>query len=289
MPRILIRYKNQTFKFLSIKFEAKRDGSLIVVFDREIKNPGLWSWSAKPGSAPLLVGESLDKFRISYHTSGRINFHGSSAKPIFSEPIFGITKPQTLAWFSIPSIESFTPFGEELVDDLAIEVPSDLNDRITFSLNIVPDSFKFDESPLIMITYHNWFSVALFQSTLPIKIPSGFQDRFITAVPGNGAYGSQQIYRDKALIRFHQKLNDTQGPIFYWEPNTGVYRLIFRSQMRVKPKLKVEFLDPNVKAEIVSVDNSGTERVEIRFKCMDKSGYLKIPPPIKNILLDSRL
>ncbi len=287
MPRILIRYKNQTFKFLRIKFEIQRDGSLIVVFDREIKIPDLWSWSTKPDSNPLLAGESLDKFRISYHTSGRVNFHGSSAKPIFSEPIFGITKPQTLAWVSIPSFESFTPFNEELIDGPVIEVSSDLNDRITFSLIIVPDPFKFDESPLIMVTYHNWFSIALFQDVLPIEIQNGFQDHFVTAVPGNGAYGSQQIEGDKALIKFHQKLNDTQSQIFYWEPNEGIYRLIFKSKMRVKPKLKVEFLDPNVKAEIVPV-NSRIEKVEIRFKCMNKNGYLKIPPPIKSILLDSR-
>ncbi|QPJ64317.1 MAG: hypothetical protein G3M78_02455 [Candidatus Nitrohelix vancouverensis] len=288
MPRILIRYNNQIFKFLRIKFETQRDGSLIVIFDREIKNPELWSWSTEPDSNPLLVGESLDKFRISYHTSGRINFHGSSAKPIFSEPIFEITKPQTLTWISIPSFESFTPLTEELTDDTVMEMPSDLNDRITFNLVIVPYSFIFDKSPIIMVTYHKWFSIALFKDVLPTEIKNGFQDRFITAVPGNGVYGSQQIAGDKALIKFHQKLNDTQGAIYYWEPNQGIYRLIFKSQMRIKPKLKVEFLDPNIKAEIVP-SNSRTEKVEIRFKCINKNGVLRIPPPIKSILLDSRL
>ncbi len=284
--RILIRFQNQNYRFLGFEFRDDVDGTLIMVFDRKNSDPNVWSFSNKPDSGTPINGKWLDKFRMSYHPSGLVNYHGSSANPIFCEPIYDITIPQTIAWISIPSIGSLRQYNKESLTNNILELPSNPEERITFRLVMLPDSFEFDTAPLVLVNYSKIFSLAIYLDSFPLKIPDEFNDLVITAAPSRGQFDTQQISEEQAFSEFHHLDNPSPDNLCFWDK--GVYRIILKSPMRVAPRLEVDFLDPSIEPEIFSVVKR-RERVEIKFRARGKGGILNnFPCPIRGYLLDSR-
>lgn len=71
---ILIDCEGELKRFLRLVFDggATGDGSLIVVLDREPKG----RWDSKVGSFASDI--PLKPFRITYHATGSVRFHGTS-------------------------------------------------------------------------------------------------------------------------------------------------------------------------------------------------------------------
>jgi hypothetical protein len=289
LRRLLIRQGGSLYRFLQFEFRDGADGSFNLVFDRELHGREGTVWGSAPGSQPRTFDGPIGRFRISYHTTGRVNFHSLEATSIFCEPIFAIREPQHLVTISIPSIDNLTSAPADLEKEAVLELPSDLTGRIIFALSLVPDSFTFDELPLALINYHTWFGLAVWFGELPFAVPPDFVQHVITVFPSQGRYAAQNVAQDQALISFHQKRAGSSDMVYYWEPNTGVYRVVFAVPMRIRPRLQVEFVDPDIRAEEIPPTQRMAETAEIRFRAIGRGGYLRMRQPIAAIELHAEL
>ena len=229
--------------------------------------------------------QSTEKLHISYHTSGRVNFHGATAQPIFCEPLFALTQPQNIGCISVPGATALSP-AADAEGFATVELPTELDGRITFHLTLMPPGASPLPGTLAVINYENWFGIAMLVAPLPFEIPEDLGSHVIKAFPTKGKYASQQLSCDQALISFHQKRANTPASIVTsWQPASGVYRIVFAVPMRVPPRATIQFANPRVTAEIDRVTRS-----EIRFKARGPTGYIKShPEPIVHFELDAEL
>lgn len=284
MYKLLISYKNNKYKFLAFELRDHIDGSLNIVFDRDKLGSERMTWTSEPGSTPASYNSGSEKLRISYHASGRINFHGIKSQAIYGDPTFAINSFQWLSYISVPKIESLTLVKKISPSDTIIKLPSNLEGRVTFSVIIGPVGGDLNFSPLVVVTYQNWFNLIISLDSFPLKIPSGLENHVLKAVPSKGLYVSQQVSTDEALIAFNQIKTNLKSLITSWEPNEGVYRIVFNVPMRIPPRLNIEWVHTGIKTDIVKKTRS-----EIRFRAKGRGGYLKSIQQIKSIELDAEL
>jgi hypothetical protein len=283
MKGILLRKDGRLYRFLKFDFQDQSDGSFYLVFDRKPRDENMFVWSST-SCLPVEVETGLEKFKISYHTTGRVNFHGHSGAPIFCEPIFAITSEQPLCVISIPSVEKLLTKDIVEASDFVLDVGPEAEGRISFSIRIAPNLFVPKDSG-IAIEYASWFKILIGIVPLLSSIPEGFDDHFVSIATQAGPYASQVLSVANATIAFHQKAQGTVGQVAYFEPNEGVYRLIFTVEKRGVPKVTIQFVDSSIQAEIVAVST-----YQLKFRAKGPAGYVKRETlPIHGIALDSRL
>ena len=239
--RLLIRHKEQNRRFLGFQFKDNADGSLIIVFDYK--------------------GSEEKPSRLSYHPSGMVICHGNLiSKANHFDPIFKITKPQIIASYSVPNLDRLTSYKSETENDFILDLSEEIEGGIKIALIIMPEYFELPKSPLAVITYPNWFRIAVIPETLfEESIPLELSEQFLLQIPPAGLYTQMQIDEEIAYIMFHKKRKELSNNgnerkldgIFYW--NDGIYRVVFRRPMRIKPKLITKFADIEIKSEIIPV------------------------------------
>jgi hypothetical protein len=289
LRRLLIQQATEIYRFLQFEFRDGADGSLNIVFDRKPLGTERSNWNSLPDSERRKYVGLAKEFRISYHATGRVNFHNADFGSIFCEPTFAISRPQQLLTVSVPSIDKLTSAAPELAREAVIHMDPRLSGRVTFAISLVPDGFEFQESPLALIGYQGWFGIAVCFGELPFPVPSDLQHHILKVVPSVGRHLTQVLRQDQALISVHQKREGRSGLIYEWEPNEGVYRVIFSVPMRIKPRLRVEFADSSIHAEEMPASRRTIETAEIRFRAVGKGGYLRTPQVILSIELDAEL
>jgi hypothetical protein len=230
------------------------------------------------------------KFRISYHATGRVNFHEHSGASIFCEPIYAISRAQNLAYISVPKFERLTTETAIRESDTVLEMSTEADQRLTFHLIIAPENHHIDHHPLAVVTYRGWFSIAIVVGAVPFGIPNGEEEKVIVATPEVGLFDVQQAREDQALIRVHQKRINSVGQILYWKQSSGEYRLIFSVPMRRPPGARIRFKNPETTAKVERpVRIAGTGTSEIRFTAWSRGGRLKSFQPIESVELDAEL
>jgi len=288
MHKILIRQRNELYRFLQFEFRDHADGSLNIIFDRVYEDTKSLSWTSERMTVTETDETDGSKLRVSYHPTGRINFHGmSSAAPIFGEPLFEVTRPQLLFIASVPTIDRLDRLTNPAEADTIVQLPDDFG-RLTFSVSLVPTDFQACEPQLLAVNYDGWFGISI-RVEPPIEIPEGAERHIIRMVSLSGPYTTQQCSQEQALINVHQKNTQSTGLITSWEPREAVYRLIFAVPMRVPPRLIVRFEDENIVAEVLPPTRPATAAAEIRFKARGPSGYIKTFQPIAEISLHARM
>jgi hypothetical protein len=286
LDKLNLKYRGKAYKLLGVDFRDRNDGSLNIIFDRRHFGVKNIRWSPD-GNEPVIITTLSDneKVRISYHTSGRVNFHGSGSRSIYCEPLFNITCPQFLALYSIPDINRLDPVraGDEALP--AIEIEDEFVGRLTFEIALVPHTYDFlGQGPTSLIGYREWFGLAITRLRFPFDIRPGLEDHFHTCTSRAGMFEAQNISKHEALIKFHQKRAGTDGCVNYWEPNEGSHRVIFACPMRIPPRLVIEFENKSLIADVTHATVS-----EIRFRVRGPGGYLKTPPVISKLSLDARM
>jgi hypothetical protein len=290
MRKILIRHQNQIYKFLNWEFHDDRDGSLYIVFDRVGKGPGM-TWSSRTGNVPVEYEREDQKFKISYHPCGHVRFHNIAGRPksIHCEPIYAITRKQPLSFISIPGITSLELADETEEADVFCDWVANATERVTFWVELGPPDletpFEPSNGPLVGVTYDRWFTIFISIGPSPFSIPEGVPDQAIIRMVPDQDFFTERVSQEQAVINFHQARAGVQHEaITSFQPNSGVYPIIFAVPMRIPPKLMVDFYDGDLRAEVIHCTT-----YEARFRVKGPGGYKNQWVPIKGFSLDAEL
>lgn len=292
MYKILIRYRNQIYKFLNHEFQDDRDGSLYIVFDRVGKGPRLkWGSRTENLIATCAKQDESEKFKISYHPCGHVRFHNIAETPksIHCEPIYGITKKQPLAFISIPKVECLTPVERAEAKDEICDWPEQATGRVTFWIELGPPTlakpFEPNNLPLAAVTYDPWFSIFISLGNFPGQVPETISAEAVIKLVPDEDFVTERVSQEQAVIAFHQAKHGVKDQaVTQFKPTSGVYRIVFAVPMRVAPQLTVEFFDPSLSAEVTH-----STTYEVRFRVRGPGGYKREWVPIKGFILNAEL
>jgi hypothetical protein len=283
MYKLRLRHRGSVYKFLGFDFRDHADGSFIVVFNHTGRTART-VWDTQTGCVPRTEDPASERFRITYHTSGQINFHGVSANAAYWQPIYDLKDAFDIAYISVPAIESLEKI-EEKQTDYTIGLPDDLVGRATFVLSVLPPDYQVDFTPLALVNYSPFFKFSVAFGVLPIIIAPGSEKAFIRVTPFAGPRIPNSPTKHQANILFNQKKAGTaSGAVTSFWPNEGIYRIVFPVPMRVPPRVSVDFVDPNITAEIKLVTQS-----EVRFCAKGSNSPKSEQHAIRGYELDSEL
>lgn len=275
--RILLKHDGIVYRF--IRLEARPDGSLVVLIDRDpgIKNgsqifkDGAWH----PNNTQ--VGKVLPRGKFSCHTTGQINrYNGRDLRgKFFIEPLHLLTKASLIGFYSIPNPTRLNLYDDTIhgknIDVISIiEIPSEISERITFALEIMPLNAPTPNTYFVKASYEIYAFIARLDN---IAVPSELADHFIEGAPSTGEFENRQIGIPEAELGFHAAKNNGNDPI-YRERN-GVYVILTSVPMRIPPKLTIKFAIPELSAEQIffQIDTQPTHKVQFWIK--DKGGRNK--------------
>lgn len=194
--------------------------------------------------------EQVNKIvKITYHTSGVINYHNLSSARIRSEPLFDISSKFLFIEYLVNDLNKLT-YQEPSNIDTFINLPQkETSQNYSFSFSISPT--KSENS--ISIDFYS----GLFYLELNAKIVDNFKTEvsmpFYYLTPNIGIY--KENYSNNACVLFHQKINSTDDIIIY-EPNeSGIYTMIYHEERRNTPKSDslIKFKNSNFKAIFTSI------------------------------------
>jgi hypothetical protein len=282
MYKLRLRLRGSVYKFLGFDFRDHVDGSFIIVFNH-IGRTKRMVWDTLTGE-PRTEDPSSQKFKITYHTTGQINFHGVAAKAAYWQPIYRLTDPFDIAYISVPAVELLEKI-EDKPTDYVIGLPDDLAGRTTFVLSMLPPDYDVNFTALALVNFSPFFKFSVAFGTLPITVAPGSENAFIRVTPFAGPRIPNFPTKHEANIAFNQKKAGVDsGPVTSFRPNDGIYRIIFPVPMRVLPKVRVDFVDPNIEAEIELVTES-----EVRFRAKGSNSRRSEQLPLKSYELDAEL
>lgn len=293
--RILIQHSDKVRKFVVIE-SSDRDGSLVLVMRREGKSTSRISWSTMPGeqeATHLDFEKPRPKSkRITVHQSGRVNYH-ENGNTIFIEPLTRTTLAFCIYCYRIPALSKLDLHAEEIgTDDVIVDL-SDLEDApVSFSMWIGPAAFTPPARALKLTYASEGYSVVIAVEPESFATPAGLEDHFITGMPERGPFPAQQMAEDEAMISFHRAITGSPGPVLYRPNGEGVVRLIFSVPMRIAPKFKIEFLDPDLHVAEQDVQRDDrSEKVMLRFKVRHRQTgqIIRDHVAIRSIELDAEL
>ncbi|NFG42046.1 hypothetical protein FC789_12770 [Clostridium botulinum] len=298
-----IKYEKNIYKFLKLVQEDDGSFYLVFLYDKKPKNfikYGL-KFNEKDGLSceKKAVNErESTKFelkRISYHTTGRVNYHGMTHKSTYFEPLVNIQNINTFFMISIPQITQLQLVEEQnKINGNIIDLSRIKNERLNIYFSIFPcefDGLGSIKNLITSITYDKFYSflVTLEIDRLSINLERRIEkNAFLYGASELGLYESQVLGKNEAYIKFQQKLYSTKELILFAPNNAGIFRIVFCVEMRVPPRVNIEFFNDNYQIEIISADT-----VKLRFKVFDakSNSYLKDAEnvKIKSISLDSEI
>jgi hypothetical protein len=187
--------------------------------------------------------------KITYHTSGIINYHNLTSTRIRSEPLFDISSKFLFIEYLVNDLNKLT-YQESSENDIFIKLPQkEKSQNYSFAFSISPT--KSENS--ISIDFYS----GLFYLELNAQIVNNFNNEismpFYYLTPNTGNY--KESFSENACVLFHQKINATNDIIIY-EPNkSGIYTMIYHEKRRSTPisDSLIKFKNSNFKAIFTSI------------------------------------
>jgi hypothetical protein len=290
--RILLKHGNTIYRF--IRIEARPDGSLIVLIDRD-PDPKKGSRTFKDGTwHPDIdqVGMVLPHGKYSCHITGQVNRYagGKFMGNFFIEPLHLLTKVALIGIYSIPKPARLNPYDENIHGgDLVavVEVPTEIDERISFAFELMPLGAPPLDTHGVILNYEIY---ALAVRLIEVEVPLDMADHFLEGSPKDGEFDSRQLDIAPAEIGFHLAKNGGRPPIY--REKSGAYMVLASTCMRVPPKLEVKFSDPNLSAEQIPFLGDRLPTHKVRFWIKDRGGRnksLDLRGQIISVALDSEL
>lgn len=275
---------------------SDRDGSLSLTIRREGISTSRTSWSTRPDQQEPKTTES-DKpcsknKRITIHQSGRVNYH-QNGNSIFIAPLTKTTQIFPIYGYRVPALDKLDVHNEEIAEEDAIFDLSDLSEGpVSFSVLLGPGDFT-PQGRAIKLGYEaEGYSVTLQVDPVTFSVPADLNEHFTTLTPDRGLFPQQQMAEDQAMISYHQALTGSSGAILYVPNGEGTIRMVFSAPMRIAPRFKIEFLDPELHVSDQDVlTDERSEKVMLKFKVRHRKTkqIIRQAVAIKSIELDAEI
>lgn len=184
----------------------------------------------------------FEKIKVSYHTSGRVNWHFASRDTYTLTALTEISKRVSFFTLGIPELKALEIYSKT-VDENVLIVPVEycegrwLIDHFVFP---VSDN-TYTEIPYIQLNNYLGFSVSLLPANpSPLKVDKmSFQ-----ALGGNAIY-LQTLQKDKFLAKTEhlQKIYQNNNLMIVGPDTKGEFKIIFTVPMRIPPRIEVTFTE----------------------------------------------
>lgn len=218
---IILKYKSKYFKIGTI--QIAKDGTFYLFLQGCKKD------------------DKYMQHKISYHTSGQVNYYmGSGKKILYFEPVTRITKPTFINALVISTIFML----EELIkcdesEDIIIELiqPNDIMITFYFSNN------SNNEVNGVLIKLGEINFIINVQFNIKHQLSNG--DAIILTPNESSGFEKTKINRDQAYIEFNNIIYNNNKFKILGPNKDGVVELITEVVMRREPLLKIEFANKN--------------------------------------------
>lgn len=314
MARILLHREGVLRQFASIN--VTHDGSLRLSLVRDGTSDKGWTFQWN-NPAPEEIERTARKTKeVSIHTSGRINYHFDNAPPRFIPALMDLEEPVIVLGYRVPSFDLLDSAMDTRQDDSVVGIPSDCIGVIQVHFLMIAAATPILEGELTRFGVEGLFALACVNMTGVVQpLPQGVPDQAFTTLRPLDGLSVQAISEQAAFLRFKRAMfaNDVRaaaassdapipeglieaaiaaGPGLYPPNGEGVWTIVTAVEMRVAPKLKVQFQEEGLTAEVVELRPGDTRlaTVRIRFRVRDINGrYVKGVVPISRIELDAEL
>ena len=144
--KVLIGNGISIYRLLDI--QSEKDGSVYISLDRKPRAPNKRLVHKQGESIFTPVAPPTGPRKLSYHTTGRVNYHGlvSSAPHGFFQPLVDITRPNTVLAVSFPSCSLLDKYEGPVNRNLGdCCLPLDHLDRFAIAVTFAPTDFAEQE------------------------------------------------------------------------------------------------------------------------------------------------
>ncbi|OPF62816.1 hypothetical protein BC358_11465 [Hydrogenophaga sp. H7] len=227
-----------------------------------------------------------------------------------------LEEPVVVLGYRVPSFDLLDSAVGTRQDDSVIGVPSDFIGVIQVHFVVVAAATPILEGELTRFGVEGLFALACVNTTSAVTpLPQSVPDQAFTTLRPLDGLSAQAISEPVAFLRFKRAMfaNDVRsaaassdspipeglieaaiaaGPGLYPPNGEGIWTIVTAVEMRVAPKLKVQFQEAGLTAEVVELRPGDTRlaTVRVRFRVRDSSGcYVKGVVPISRIELDAEL
>jgi hypothetical protein len=273
---------------------SERDGSVVVTFPTIPTKGhvrGRVSLESMEMVGPERTIESTTEFKLTLHTSGRVNF-GRQHEPIFVEPIWFLTKSSWIFVRRIASLDTLTKYAKAMsADDVTLEVPAE-GPPFAVELSLWPSTLSSATGTDFQISIGERLHLGIRRVDVESQVPKELFQQTVSLFPSAGTESAQVVPEDIALIDYVRLIQGKSGPWLFGPNGEGVYRLIFETQMRIPPLTLIRALDAGLETEIVDqTTDPRTNRVQVRFKFRDRRSkkLVKVPVEIAEIVVDAEM
>ena len=301
---IFLKHDDDLYEFSKVSYTT--DGSSIITFPclpapsgiahklQIPKKPAL-----KDELSPRLLSDSRfdancnEKFRVSYHTTGQVNYHGSSLSSSYFEPLYNITKQNLFLIISFHQLCRFkvaNPLQKSQNQPITVDI-SDLPDkRIDICFSIVPSSFiPINQNAFLIANAHVYnILFELFTDEGTYNFHEIYSPEDCVKIKPSNERPQSMPSESEAFIQFNHVLFQNDDLIMLAPNADKKVEIIFATVMRIPPWIKVEFQNPAYEIKCIE-----REDCRLFFKVFDRehTQFVSNPQDIKIIEyeLDARI
>lgn len=279
---ILITKDGVSYHFAEIKIVS--DGSLEIAFPTIKENTGIVQsiQISKQGSSLLssnCVPQKNEKqYYVSYHTSGKVNYHKMTFQSAFMEPLYDVheANPFFIYSFIYPEIAFKNPDNKTRTNAVSIDISDFSSKRIDIVLSVCPAAFQPKHSNSFVISYPLYsLCVEIVDDETSFNFAQVYQETdCVKFRPHLDKFLEQPTTKENAFLAYSHALYQTKEAIVFPPNGEGVLKIIFAVEMRIPPWLHFEFQNPDfcVKAEDIKRNTT-----QLTFKIFDRkrNQYIK--------------
>lgn len=284
--------------YIFAKIKVVSDGSLEVIFPEIKESRGIKQALQISKQTPLVISSACIQQKdekqcyISYHTSGKVNYHKMAFQSAFMEPLYNVREANHFFVYSFVHPEIAFKNSIEKVSSNAINV--DISDfmesRINIMLSVEPADIQPKHNNSFVISYPLYsLCVEIMDDADSFNFAQIYKENECVKIrPRLDKYSEQHVTKEKAFLEYNHAIYQTKELIVLPPNGEGILKVIFTNEMRIPPWICVEFLNPNFKAEILT-----RKTTHMTFKVFDKkrSQYIKKADDIQitQVILDAEI
>jgi hypothetical protein len=301
---------------------AKHDGSVNLALVRSGFNVSGWQWDSGRAEFDVIAYvEPMPKTkRITIHTSGRVNFHGSPNPGVnFIPCLLDLTGAVPIVAYVIPAAAALDLVENIRHDDHVVELDGATAGSFGFEFSAIPASLPSLPGEIwrYVIEGHYGLACVLVSGDLYPARPGVPPEAFSVIRPPS-MLPQQSIPEEQAFIRFQELMHANQvrqalassaipeqvhdqivseavtvGRGIQGPNNEGTWEIVCNVPMRIRPELVVEFSDPRYRAEMIDMTSldKRLEKVRVRFRVYDQQAtrWVKQAVEIRRAFLEAEL
>jgi hypothetical protein len=298
------------------------DGSINLALVRSGFNVSGWEWnSSRTNFDAIAYTEPKPKTkRITIHTSGRVNFHGSPNPGVnFIPCLLDLTGAVPIVAYVIPAAAALDSVENIRPDDHVVELDGAFAGSFGFEFSAISVSLPSLPGEIwrFIVEGHYGLACVLVSGDLYPARPGVPSEAFSVIRPPS-MLQQLSIPEEHAFIRFQELMHANQvrqalassvipeqvhdqivseavreGRGIQGPNKEGIWEIVCNVPMRIRPELVVEFSDPRYRAEMIDMTSldKRLEKVRVRFRVYDQQAtrWVKHSVEILRAFLDAEL